>query len=301
MKDRFLFAPLLAVMLAGSAVAQQRAAPGHESIRGFLDQVEEGLAVTAKIDDKRTARLVFAREGWGGRPEDVAAVCVSCAETIFTAIKPEPGREPTVLVIRDPQGPIALTQRGPDGQVIVLLSTGDRRWSQVAYQFSHELGHVLCGDLTLTKPQRWFEESFCESLSLWTMDKMGIAWKTRPPYPNWKSYAPHLSEYIGKVRDRAATPKSLADWYRKQRDHLTAEPYDRPKNLIPAKQLAAEAHQNANFYQAFIYLRRPGKNQADTLPWLLVNWHSHCPAELKFAPARVAELLEIELPKEETR
>ena len=176
----------------------------------------------------------------------------------------------------------------------MLLDSGDRNWSQVAYQFSHELGHVLCGDLSLELPQRWFEEAFCESVSLWTMERMGVSWKTDPPYGNWKSYAPKLTDYVCEVRKRVASPESLSEWFEAHREHLDQEPCDRNMNLVLAKRLADEANEDPALYQSFYYLRRGGHDTpVDSMEWLLANWIEHCPEELRFAPRAVAEMLKV--------
>ncbi len=276
---------------------ENRQLRGIVVMRAFTDKVKNGVRRDIPIEDGRGAKLVVAPDGWGSAsPEDVAAVCVSCAETIFRAIRPNPGREPTIFVIRDKQGPMTVSQRGPNGEFFVLLSSGDRHWSQVAYQFSHELGHVLCGDLSLDMPQHWFEEAFCESLSLWTMDKMGVAWATKAPYENWKSYAPSLTKYINDVRNQTKSPASLAEWYQPNIAHLTRQPYDREKNRVIAKQLAIEAHKNPAFFQAFHYMRLGGaEKRENSMEWLLANWHSQCPGDLKFAPSTVAQMLDVKL------
>jgi hypothetical protein len=260
----------------------------------YSQKAQNGFAAEATIDGDRKAKIVVANAGWGeGRPQDVAAVCVSAAETVFRAIKPDSGSEPTMLVIPDDAGPMVVSQRGPNGEYFVLLSARDRHWSQVAYQFSHELGHVLCGDLSLDMPQHWFEESFCESLSLWAMDSMGESWQTNPPYENWKEYAASLSSYIADVRKRVPDSDAVGKWYEQHREVLSREPYDRDKNLVIAKKLATYAHDNPAFYQSFYYLRRGNDRQTNSMEWLLANWIENCPEQLRFGPEMVAELLDI--------
>lgn len=261
-------------------------------------KVQDGVEDETSIGDGRTAHLVVAPEGWGDcSPEGIMVVCQSCAETVFQAIRPEKGRELTILVIPDAYGPMVLSQRGTNGEYLVLLNSGDRYWAQVAYQFSHELGHILCGDLSLEKPQRWFEESFCESLSLWTLDKMGVSWKTKPPFETWKSYAPRITDFINEVRDRVPDPTSLSDWYRQHRLHLGGEPYDRDKNLALAKYLAKEAHKDPAFFQAFYYLRRNNSTSDDSMEKLLADWMAECPEQLQFAPQAIADTMGLTLQK----
>ncbi len=264
------------------------------SVYRFTLKMQNAVVRESRIDDQRTCKLIIAQDGWGNcRAEDVAAVCGSCAETIFAAIPPFAGNEPTVLILRDAQGPMAVSQPGLNGEHFVLLNSGDRLWAQIAYQFSHELGHVLCGDRSTESPQMWFEEAFCESLSLWTMDRLGISWQTKAPYENWQSYATSLGGYADNVRTRVAEPTSVPEWFREHRNHLTSEAHDRDKNLVVAKLLAAAAHENPEFYRAFLYLRHGSKDheQDISMEALLKRWQAESPPDLKFAASKVAELL----------
>lgn len=266
---------------------------GQISQLKFLYQAQNGVEREVQIENQTVAKLIIAPKGWGSAsPRDVAAVCHSCAATIVQAIRPKQGQEPTVLVIRSKHGPMVLSRRGPNDEFILLLNSGDRLWAQVAYQFSHEFGHVLCGDLSLKKPQHWFEEAFCESLSLWTMEKMGESWKTNAPYKGWQPYATNLASYAQNVRNRVAAPEDIHKWFAKHRTDLTGNAYDREKNLILAKHLADQAHNRTTFYKAFYYLRRSdNKSPTNSLDWLLADWASTCPEELRFAPQFVTELL----------
>lgn len=264
----------------------------------LMHQTRDGVERVVQHNGKPRLRLVFAREGWGDcSAEDLAAVCVSCAETLLAGINP-PGVLQEVHVVHSGQGPMVLTQRGPRGEYVMLLDSGDRLWSQVAYQFSHELGHVLCGDPTLRKPQHWFEEAFCESLSLWTLDALAKRWQTDPPYPNWAPYAPNLARYAADVRNRVEQPADLPRWWEAQRERLRRNAYDRDQNLILAVRIDAAAKADTKFLEAFAYLRRPSQNDApNRLTWLLADWRAACPEKLRPAPEQVGQWLGVRLEK----
>lgn len=260
----------------------------------FSDQTRDGVTRELKEGDRVLARLVVARDGWNSNAAGVAAVCESCTKTVLQAIRPAAGREPTILVVRSSEGPMVLSQRGANGEYIVLINSGDRRWAQLAYQFSHELGHVFCGDLSLKKPQHWFEESFCESLSLYTLEKMGESWKTDPPYPNWSSYGASLTSYIADIRKGVTMPDSIPLWFGQHRGLFDADAYDRPKNRILAIRLADQAHSNPMFYQAFYHLRSDTSETINSMEWLLADWQENCPDVLRDAPKYVAQVLGIQ-------
>jgi hypothetical protein len=174
-----------------------------------------------------------------------------------------------------------------------LLTARNKHWSQFAYQFSHELGHVLCGDLSPDQPQQWFEEAFCESLSIWALEEMGTTWQTQPPYVNWKDYAPHLSSYAKDVRQRVQTSDEISVWFQKNRDALSRNAYDRDSNLILAKHLATVAQKDSKFYQSFYYLRRRADPAVPSMEGVLGNWLESCPAELRSGPVAIGQLLGI--------
>ena len=113
----------------------------------------------------------------------------------------------------DEEGPKRLWRPGPNGEHVILLSARDRHWAQYAYQFSHEMGHVLCGSRDGSVAQAWFEEAFCTALSIWVLERMSVSWRTNPPYSNWADYATALAEYARDIRRRAHEPPALPAWY----------------------------------------------------------------------------------------
>ncbi len=259
-----------------------------------LYQTKDPIAVEVPIEAGRKAKLWVAKDGWGDAlARDVAAVCSSTAETIFEVIQPESTQEPTILIVPGDQVPMVIAHRGPNGEYVVLLTARNKHWSQFAYQFSHELGHVLCGDLSPDQPQQWFEEAFCESLSIWALEEMGTTWQTQPPYVNWKDYAPHLSSYAKDVRQRVQTSDEISVWFQKNRDALSRNAYDRDSNLILAKHLATVAQKDSKFYQSFYYLRRRADPAVPSMEGVLGHWLESCSAELRSGPVDIGPLLGI--------
>jgi hypothetical protein len=137
--------------------------------------------------------LVLGSEFPNCEPEDVLAVCQSAADCFRPAIE-ESAVEPIRLYHGD-SPPRALFARGEDGRAAIRLTAADRVWARFAYQFSHELAHVLM-NLGRTPPRRHevslFEESLCECASMFALRAMATRWVTQPPYYNWRDYAPQL-------------------------------------------------------------------------------------------------------------
>lgn len=149
----------------------------------------------------------------------------------------------TILVAQSPeQFPRALSNAGPNGERIILLSTSDRKWSQLAYQFSHEYCHVFTKHYrTPTEhPFSWFEESICELASIWCLSRMGEDWATKPPYPNWASYGNYLREYaMGRLIDVQThnSPDEFKAWLETNLDEMTSNGTTRELNQVVAAQL----------------------------------------------------------------
>ena len=80
-------------------------------------------------------------------------------------------RQPTRLrVDRHTFGPPAVWLH-PDGSSMawIIVDTGERAWMQLAYQFGHELGHVMANSgQSHAKPQppsHWLEEALVEAFA----------------------------------------------------------------------------------------------------------------------------------------
>ena len=48
-------------------------------------------------------------------------------------------------------------------------------------QFSHEIGHILCGYREGDQSNHWFEETICETAPLFALGKLSEDWKTSHP------------------------------------------------------------------------------------------------------------------------
>jgi hypothetical protein len=143
----------------------------------------------------RPIRIVA--DGFEASEKDVAKVCLSAGAELQ---KWAPGLPfENVVVVKGDKGPITLFQRNDRKEIVVRLDTRKTFWSQYAYQFAHELGHIHCGFRDGPRENLWFEESVCETASVFCLRAMAVTWKTTPPYPHWASYAPSLRSYADDV------------------------------------------------------------------------------------------------------
>jgi len=103
-------------------------------------------------------------------------------------------------------------------------------WSQLAYQFGHELGHVLDNfwgpDSKPRAPCQWLEESLVEAFSLRGLGKLADSWEQRPVF-NDPTYANAIRQYrldviekYEKIASEQMGDSGIAAWFREYRSAL---------------------------------------------------------------------------------
>jgi hypothetical protein len=232
---------------------------------------------------------------WDGASlADVTKVLTSAAETLWEQV---PDRRLAPIHVEPKGGPIVLFQHGPEGAYRVRLDTGSTYWCQYAFQFAHEFCHILCRYEETEQANKWFEESVCEAASLFALRRMAEVWKTDPPYPNWRSFAPSLRSYAADRLKKAPLPEgtTLAAWYRKHAEHLRREPCDRPKNQVVAGVLLPMFEASPDRWQAVQYLNAGARPEPRSFEAYLADWHRHCPARHRAFVRQVAEAFGIRL------
>ncbi len=109
----------------------------------------------------------------------------------------------------------------------VLVVIGGCDWCQLAYQFGHELGHVLCNSWDeLARPSapcQWLEESLAEAFTIRGLGLLAASWESDPPFADDAEFANAIRRYrndlINKYKARSPD-ESCAAWFRKARATL---------------------------------------------------------------------------------
>lgn len=136
---------------------------------------------------------------------------------------------------------------------MILLNTRPCYWSQIAYQFAHELCHyVIPGDVA--QNLRWIEESICQMSSLFFLRAIGILWKTSgvsyattdgaPYYPSFERYAQNDAQGAEVFQFDDSIMIS----------YLESECEDRPKNKHLANHLLPIFTEHPGTWQAVPFL-----------------------------------------------
>jgi hypothetical protein len=239
-----------------------------------------------------------AEATWGGPIQDVDKVLHSAAEALWLHF---PERTLKPILVEPKGGPIVLLRRGPNGEYLVRLNTGNRLWAQHAYQFAHEFGHILANYDEHERCNKWFEESICETASLFALRRMSETWKVRPPYPNWREYSPDLAKYADRrIRSAQLPPsKTLAQWYRENEAMLQQEPCLRDKNTVVAVALLPLFEKQPESWEAITWLNDGTSHSTRTFARYLGDWHAHVPGKHRPIVRQIAREFGMEI-KDET-
>jgi len=237
-------------------------------------------------------------EGWGSAERDeIETVLQAVAAELIgdAAALPQP-----IVVTHAPGSPVTLFERGPAGEYQVRLSARDRRWAQYAYQFGHELCHVMSNFQALPSAterarNQWFEEALCEAAGLFALRTMAARWQATPPYPSWDEYAPALRAYadrlIAEPHRHLPDGVTLERWLHGRLEQLGRDPYLRNDNEVVANMLLTRFEQNPAQWAALHYLNLDAADAVADLPHYLRHWRDNAPHEHRpFIDGLVGEL-----------
>ena len=237
-----------------------------------------------------------APDDWGdARVSDITQVLASASETL--AIFFPMGTVPPIEVSRSTGDPITLFKRGASGEITVQLNAAGRHWAQLAFQFGHEMGHILCGHADYLNPNLWFEETVCEAASLFVLGRMAETWLTRPPYPNWKDYSPALLKYRDDRMEEAQLPEgvSLGVVIREEEQSLRNDPHQRPLNLKIAAAVLPLFEEAPEHWAAVGYLNVVRGDASRPLIQYLRDWLRCSPERHREFIREIAERLGVSI------
>ena len=159
---------------------------------------------------------------------------LDCISSIFKAFIPTIGNE-ALVIINDVDSDCPTCYKAAH---LIALHTRPTRWSQIAYQFSHELCHY-CIPGTVDQNLRWFEESVCETAALYFTRVLGYTWRKKNEQLFTISGEPYSNELIRYATDMAQDfiVFDLKDPV--TRNLLEADCYDRKRNRYLANHLLA--------------------------------------------------------------
>ena len=236
---------------------------------------------------------------WGGADrQDVENLLISVARELW-AYFPERSLKP-IIVTPTERHPVAGYAKGPDGEYLVYLSAKGRHWSQYAYQFAHEFAHILSNyerlGRSLVRRNQWFDESLCETASLFTLRRLGASWLKGEsvPYPHWRPYGAALQTYVKDLlaqTHRAPPSKSaFAEWYRNNAGSLEQNPYLRERDEVVAGKLLPLFEEYPEAWSTIGYLNLEESDATGSFQQYLGNWYRNTPERLRPFVVKIIEL-----------
>ena len=225
-------------------------------------------------------RLRVADADWGGA--DPARIMVVLEDTarelqvLFPA-----GATLDILVSPTSRMPMTLFERTSRGEYHVLLRARGENWAHYAYEFAHELGHVLTNfERQARAPQaarhQWFEEAVCDMLSVYVLRRLAA----RAPDDFGAPYAGFADQVLGEPHRRAARGTDLAAWLQANEDALRADPYQRARNETVTTRLL-DIFGRESRLRALAYLNRSAAPPPAAFRDYLEEWRAHAPPALR--------------------
>lgn len=188
-----------------------------------------------------------------------------------------------IRVERSTRAPTVLYQRNAAGEYVVYLTVTGRRWEQYTYEFAHELCHIYGNHHqrpnSALAPHQWFEESLCETASLFVLRRMGLTWHARGF--EQRNYAPIFAEYAKLLMNEVHRqgPLTLGPWYAHNATRLLQNPYGRNDNEYCAHHLLPLFEAQPEGWKSLPYLNAPTTADKLSFSAYLQHWHDAVPAE----------------------
>lgn len=240
-------------------------------------------------------------EGWGNVGKGaIESVLYSVADELLTRL-PQKLNVPIIVTHTD-ANPVALYARGFSGEYRVQLHARDTNWHLYIYEFAHELCHILANYEEnaapgMSKYNQWFEETLCETASLYTLRKLAASWESAVPLPDGTTQADRLRRFFdllvaeGHRQLPAHTP--LAAWLASNEAHLRQDPYLRDKNEVVANLLLPLFERDPENWDTLSYLNLDPADAHCSLHEYLLRWYRNAPDEHKSFIANVLGLFNI--------
>lgn len=216
------------------------------------------------------------------------------------------GQPKTIRVDDHTSGnPFVWLHPDPGGVAWVIVDIGQQHWTQLAYQFGHELGHVMANswrqDAKPAAPCQWLEEAMVEAFSIRGLARLGANWKKDPPFADDNAFGNSIINYhhnilmeYGKLAEDQGGTDDFAGWFATHRGEIEAEALG-PHAKAASLTILAEYEQSPDCIEGLGALNRwPGRSGVPIGEYLSL-WEASC-SELKASahlPRRLRELLQV--------
>lgn len=288
------------------------AAASATAMAKFSAILDPGYAAMPSPRNKTPATLLSAplelAGNWGRMlPQAAEQVVEKARRACLDGVRLLSDRQPARLrVDRHGTGQPAIWLH-PDGSSMawIIVDIGERDWSKLAYQFGHELGHVLANswqaDAKPAPPCQWLEEAMVEAFSLRGLGRLAKDWKQDPPFAGDNAFGDAIAEYRGNIikrytalADSQGLTRDAATWFADHRNEIEV-PGLNPFAQAMCPTILAEYEQVPDCVEALGALNRwPGRSGVPIAEYLR-RWKKSC-TELQASPhlpVRLQQLLHV--------
>lgn len=246
---------------------------------------------------------------WGHMPlDDVMRVAERIRYTCLDGIRLISDRQPTGLRVDEHTSGLPSIWLHSDNNTMawIIVYIGERSWPQFAYQFGHELGHVMANSWQQhakpLSPCQWLEEALVEAFSLRGLDRLAKSWKREPPFVNDGGFGSAIAAYRERIIEEYAKLvgeqgglRDFASWFATYQRELEGNAGLGSFAQAASLTLLMEYERNPDCIEALGALNRwPGRSSVPLGDYLRL-WEASC-VELQASlvlPTRLRELLQI--------
>ena len=216
-------------------------------------------------------------------------------------------RQPTRLRVDEHTSGSPAVWLHPDGSSMawIIVDIGERAWSQLAYQFGHELGHVMANSwqphAKPGPPCQWIEEALVEAFSLRGLGRLALSWKQDPPFAGDNAFGDAIADYreniiqqYAKLAEEQGINNDSGAWFADHRSEIelaALNPFAQAASLT----ILAEYERAPDCVEALGALNRWPDRSGVPIEDYLRQWEASC-AELQASPllpARLRKMLRI--------
>jgi len=269
-------------------------------ILGMLVSLTARGEVSSAANGKRRdgVTIQVEKQGWGAVDTRMIEVVLHSVADLL--VGQQSGGSPIkVRVSHTDTNPVALYERGQDGEYLIRLHADRTRWHLYVYEFAHEFCHIISnydragGDVS--RQNQWFEETICETASLYALGSLATIWSLSPPDPSLASHAPELRRFfrflITEGHRKLPEDTELREWLKEHEAQLSADPYRRDQNDLVAKTVLPLFFANPRGWEAISYLNLHPDDPSASLEEFIRHWHSNAPERDRPFIAKLSALL----------
>lgn len=251
-----------------------------------------GDAVPAHVD------IALDPGDWGDAdPHRILLVLRATATELQRYFPSAPGE---TIHIRHAEGvPMVLYATGAGGARMVQLTARGSAWETYIYEFGHEFCHIEAHYEhrvgTPLEAHQWFEESLCETASLFALRALAQRWQTDPPWPEARREAPLLADYANMLLNEPHRQGSvsLSRWVAGHEELLLHDPYQRPLNEYVANRLLALFETHPQGWASLQYLNAPVDAATPSFDGYLRQWYHAVPVTQRPFMSQLLALFEV--------